>query len=526
MLQVKYYNDSPFHRVERDFIAMAGRHRTVKNPAQASGAGPTIWSLINEKFVGVFDGKEPYDSIIEREGMPDSLRSGRRHDIIGVVATANEKMNQNGACFYITLSPRELESLNNRHTIFGYVVEGVDDVLVGKINKVPVDNNSCPLQTIRIRHTLVLEDPFEDPPHLERLIPAKSPEPIKDADFVEINTVEDELRMLERIASTEARSRAIELEILGDVPDADMKPPNNVLFVCKLNPYTEEEDLETIFSQFGKILSCKIIKDWKTGDSLQYAFIEFADHKSCENAYFKMKDVLVDDRRIHVDFCQSVSQQWIAFKTHGDRATRQDAIAVNNASQQNASRAKGGEWHLHSDQHGNSRRREGREAGRHQYHNRDKDSMYQNDDAYGKRDKESYREKDSHTGRDSHTRNGSYKNRNSYMEGNAYRERDSYRRKHAHREEDSYRRKVRDGDTDREHDRRRHDYERDRHERGKDEAKQLGEEFAKRRRTEADARDSRERHDRSEARQRRHYEGHTRYGHDEKDRMRRTDAGR
>jgi peptidyl-prolyl cis-trans isomerase-like 4 len=39
--------------------------------------------------------------------------------------------------------------------------------------------------------------------------------------------------------------------MLGDLPDADLAPPENVLFVCKLNPVTEDEDLELIFSRFG-----------------------------------------------------------------------------------------------------------------------------------------------------------------------------------------------------------------------------------------------------------------------------------
>jgi hypothetical protein len=75
------------------------------------------------------------------------------------------------------------------------------------------------------------------------------------------------------------------------------------------------------------------VKDWKTGESLCYAFIEFANPKSCEvclfvcfvlficylfihlfiyllpqEAYFKMENVLIDDKRIHVDFSQSVSK--------------------------------------------------------------------------------------------------------------------------------------------------------------------------------------------------------------------------
>merc|ERR1719249_230874 len=41
---------------------------------------------------------------------------------------------------------------------------------------------------------------------------------------------------------------------------------------------------------------------------LQYAFVEFEDREACEKAYFKMDNVLIDDRRIHVDFSQSVSR--------------------------------------------------------------------------------------------------------------------------------------------------------------------------------------------------------------------------
>lgn len=40
---------------------------------------------------------------------------------------------------------------------------------------------------------------------------------------------------------------------VGDLPDAEVKPPENVLFVCKLNPVTTDEDLEIIFSRFGAI---------------------------------------------------------------------------------------------------------------------------------------------------------------------------------------------------------------------------------------------------------------------------------
>lgn len=95
--------------------------------------------------------------------------------------------------------------------------------------------------------------------------------------------------------------------MVGDLPFANVRPPENVLFVCKLNPVTRDEDLELIFSRFGTIMSCQVIRDKKTGDSLQYAFIEFDQRAEAEAAYFKMQNVLVDDRRIWVDLCASVS---------------------------------------------------------------------------------------------------------------------------------------------------------------------------------------------------------------------------
>lgn len=71
-----------------------------------------------------------------------------------------------------------------------------------------------------------------------------------------------------------------------------------------------DEDLDLIFSRFGKIISCEVIRDKRTKESLQYAFIEFENQKDCEQAYFKMQGVLIDDHRIHVDFSQSVCY-WI-----------------------------------------------------------------------------------------------------------------------------------------------------------------------------------------------------------------------
>lgn len=230
--------------------------------------------------------------------------------------------------FLITLGDN-LDYLDGKATVFGTVVEGFD--VLEQINDAFVDDKGRPLRDIRIRHTVILEDPFEDPAGLS--VPPQSPVPskaqlatVRIADDEELDENMDEQTMEKMRRERESRAQALTLEMVGDLPFAEVKPPENVLFVCKLNPVTQgnnshlpffkhvtylcffsDEDLNLIFSRFGKILSCEVIRDKRTGDSLQYAFIEFENQKDCEQAYFKMQGVLIDDHRIHVDFSQSVS---------------------------------------------------------------------------------------------------------------------------------------------------------------------------------------------------------------------------
>ncbi|OIT26287.1 peptidyl-prolyl cis-trans isomerase cyp59 [Nicotiana attenuata] len=112
----------------------------------------------------------------------------------------------------------------------------------------------------------------------------------------------------EVLRAKEAHSRALVLESIGDIPDAEIRPPDNVLFVRRLNSVTEDEDLYTIFSRFGTVKSAEIIRDHKTGKSYCYGFVEFENKKACEQAYYKMDNALIDDQRIQVDFSQSVAK--------------------------------------------------------------------------------------------------------------------------------------------------------------------------------------------------------------------------
>ena len=146
-----------------------------------------------------------------------------------------------GSQFLITLG-EGLDYLDGKAAIFGKVVEGFDTL--EKINDAFIDEKGRPLQDIRIRHTVILDDPYDDPPGL--IEPAESPLPSK-AQLATVRIADDEkldedideetLDNLRR--EREAKAQALTLEMVGDLPFAEVKPPENVLFVCKLNPVTQ-----------------------------------------------------------------------------------------------------------------------------------------------------------------------------------------------------------------------------------------------------------------------------------------------
>ncbi|TKS75810.1 Peptidyl-prolyl cis-trans isomerase-like 4 [Collichthys lucidus] len=305
LCKIKYYNYCLIHNVQRDFIVQTG------DPTGTGRGGESVYSKLYGDQAGFFDAEKA---------------PRIRHRKKGTVSMVNNGSDQHGSQFLITTADN-LDYLDGVHTVFGEVSEGMD--VLAKINETFVDKDFVPFQDIRINHTVILDDPFDDPPNLP--VPDRSPEPTKeqlDSGRIGADEVIDDTdgkgaeELEERLKEKEAKTQAILLEMVGDLPDADMRPPENVLFVCKLNPVTTDEDLEIIFSRFGTIKSCEIIRDWKSGDSLCYAFIEFEKQEDCEKAYFKMDNVLIDDRRIHVDFSQSVAK--IKWKGKGGKYTKDD----------------------------------------------------------------------------------------------------------------------------------------------------------------------------------------------------------
>lgn len=308
LCKMKYYNGCLFHTVEKGFIAQSGDRTGTGN------GGDSVYKFLYGDQARFFN---------------DEIYPDLKHSKIGTFAMASSGENCNASQFYITLRD-DIEYLDGKHTVFGIVEEKESLDSLAIINEAFVDSKGRPFKDIRIKHTYILDDPFDDPSQLAEFIPEKSPEGNPPEEVAEERLEDSWVPMDEKLSiaeleevirTKEAHTNAVILESIGDIPDADLKPPDTVLFVCKLNPVTQDEDLFTIFSRFGTVTSADIIRDYKTGASLCYAFIEFESKEDCERAYFKMDNALIDDRRIRVDFSQSVAKLWKQFR-HGKRPSK------------------------------------------------------------------------------------------------------------------------------------------------------------------------------------------------------------
>ena len=279
----KYYNNCLFFKVEKGFVARTG--------------DPTGTGKGGSSFAGL-------------QGGPKRFRSKPnpklRHKKIGAVGYIPDREG-NGSSFYLTLR-ENVKHLDSKMALFGQVAEEEGLEALQNLNKLQCDVKGRPYQDVRIRDVRVVYDPFPDPPGHE--YPDSPKRRVLDEETVELRIADDEeidpnegktkTEMHAQMRAETAHGKAVALTLMGDMPHPEAKPEDNVIFVCGLNRVTNEEGLEIIFSAFGEITECNLVKERRTGESLQYAFISFATRKEAEEAYFKMDGRIVDGRRIKV----------------------------------------------------------------------------------------------------------------------------------------------------------------------------------------------------------------------------------
>jgi RNA recognition motif-containing protein len=73
------------------------------------------------------------------------------------------------------------------------------------------------------------------------------------------------------------------------------------LYVGNLSFSTSEEDLRSLFGQYGEVTSVKIITDNATGRSKGFAFVEMGSKEAAVNAIRNLNDKEVGNRNIKVN---------------------------------------------------------------------------------------------------------------------------------------------------------------------------------------------------------------------------------
>lgn len=94
--------------------------------------------------------------------------------------------------------------------------------------------------------------------------------------------------------------------------------PLLTLFVARLSPQTTEEKLKEVFSRYGDIQRIRLVRDFITGFSRGYAFIEYKQESAIKKAHKDANKLVIDQKEIFVDYEQErVLKGWLPRRMGG-----------------------------------------------------------------------------------------------------------------------------------------------------------------------------------------------------------------
>ena len=134
-----------------NFVGLAEGTKTWTDPRNGQKVTkPYYDGIVFHRVIDVFmiQGGDPLGQGTGGPGynFEDEFSPKLKHAKEGVLSMANRGPNTNGGQFFITLAPTPW--LDNKHSVFGEVVEGMD--VVRKIGKVPVGAADRPVTEVRI----------------------------------------------------------------------------------------------------------------------------------------------------------------------------------------------------------------------------------------------------------------------------------------------------------------------------------------------------------------------------------------
>ena len=132
--------------------------QTVKNFSDLSKKGFYDGLIFHRVIDGfMIQGGDPKGNGTGGPGykIPDEFNKSLRHNAAGILSMANAGPNTGGSQFFITLAATPW--LDDKHAVFGKVVEGLD--VVQAIGKVKTGAQDKPLEDVVIKKVTVQENP-------------------------------------------------------------------------------------------------------------------------------------------------------------------------------------------------------------------------------------------------------------------------------------------------------------------------------------------------------------------------------